>query len=279
MRVEDSIPGLRFFWDFDHAVSDQYGLIQADGCLERTTYVLDPQLRVLAVFPFGNGIESHVASVVRLLERLPPLAPPHRAMLHAPVIVVPRIFEPSLCKALMDYYDKQGGKESGFMVERDGKTVEVADHSHKRRSDCMIQDPALCDACTWRIRSRLVPEIQKAFQFEATRIERYLVACYKSEEGGHFSRHRDNTTKGTAHRRFAVSLFLNLGEYEGGYLHFPEYGKGLYSAPLGVAVVFSCSLLHEATPVTQGRRYMFLPFLYDETGRLIREQNLQYLEG
>jgi predicted 2-oxoglutarate/Fe(II)-dependent dioxygenase YbiX len=31
-------------------------------------------------------------------------------------------------------------------------------------------------------------------------------------------------------------------------------------------VVFSCALLHEATPVTRGRRYAFLPFFYDEAG-------------
>jgi predicted 2-oxoglutarate/Fe(II)-dependent dioxygenase YbiX len=110
-------------------------------------------------------------------------------------------------------------------------------------------------------------------------MERYLVACYNSEEGGHFRPHRDNTTKGTAHRRFAVSLFLNSGEYEGGFLHFPEFGKALYSAPAGGAVVFSCSLLHEATPVTQGRRYMFLPFLYDDAARVIREENRPFLDS
>ncbi len=31
-------------------------------------------------------------------------------------------------------------------------------------------------------------------------------------------------------------------------------------------MVFSCALLHEATRVTAGRRYAFLPFLYDEEG-------------
>ena len=30
--------------------------------------------------------------------------------------------------------------------------------------------------------------------------------------------------------------------------------------------MFSCSLLHEATRVTRGRRYAFLPFLYDAAG-------------
>jgi predicted 2-oxoglutarate/Fe(II)-dependent dioxygenase YbiX len=70
-----------------------------------------------------------------------------------------------------------------------------------------------------------------------------------------------------------VSLFLNTGAYDGGFLRFPEYGAALYTAPTGGAVIFSCSLLHEATPVIKGRRYMFLPFLYDETGRRIRTEN------
>lgn len=277
-RVQDQIPGIRYFWDFDRAVSERYGATSSNGRATRVTYVIDPRLRVLAVYPITESAEQHVQSLIRLLKRLPAPTPPHRAGPHAPVIVVPRVFEASLCKALIDYYDEQGGKESGFMVEREGKTVEIADRSHKRRRDSMIQDQALKAACTRRIRDRLMPEIHKAFQFEVTRIERYLVACYCSKEGGHFSPHRDNTTKGTAHRRFAVSLFLNSGEYEGGLLRFPEYGRALYSAPVGGAVVFSCSLLHEATPVCDGKRYMFLPFLYDEAARVIREQNLQVFE-
>jgi hypothetical protein len=47
---------------------------------------------------------------------------------------------------------------------------------------------------------------------------------------------------------------------------------------VGGAVVFSCSMLHEAMPVTHGQRFMFLPFLYDEAGRTIRDRNLQYLD-
>ena len=37
--------------------------------------------------------------------------------------------------------------------------------------------------------------------------------------------------------------------------------------------MFSCSLLHEVSPVTSGRRYAFLPFLYDEEAARIREAN------
>lgn len=164
------------------------------------------------------------------------------------------------------------------MREVDGKTVAVHDYGHKRRRDQEILDERLRNACMHRIHDRLVPEIHKAFQFRATRIERYIVACYDSSTGGHFRAHRDNTTKGTAHRRFAVSLNLNTGEYEGGLLWFPEFGRQRYTAPAGGVVVFSCSLLHEATPVTSGSRYAFLPFLYDDEAARIRQQNLQYIE-
>jgi hypothetical protein len=44
-------------------------------------------------------------------------------------------------------------------------------------------------------------------------------------------------------------------------------------------VVFSCSLLHEATPITAGKRYAFLPFLYDDAAAKIRQKNLKYLRN
>src|SRR6202012_4605955 len=110
-----------------------------------------------------------------------------------------------------------------------------------------------------------------------SRIERFIVACYAAEDGGQFDAHRDNTTKGTAHRRFAVSLNLN-DDYDGGEISFPEFGPRGFKPPPGAAVLFSCSLLHAASPVTRGRRYVFLPFLYDEAAATIREQNNQYLD-
>ncbi|WP_137822781.1 2OG-Fe(II) oxygenase [Pseudomonas sp. D(2018)] len=278
-RIRDLLPGIRFFWDFDRTICNLYGVQRENGAVRQMTYLLDPRLRVIAALPIRPGGEGHVDALLALLQAQDPIRPASIARAQAPVLVIPRIFEPGLCKALIDYYDRHGGTESGYMIERDGKTVEEVKHDHKRRRDCSLDDDKLRDTCAHRITTRLVPELLKAFQFHATRMERYLVACYDAEEGGHFRPHRDNTTKGTAHRRFAVSLFLNSGEYEGGCLRFPEFGRSLYSAPTGGAVVFSCSLLHEATPVTAGRRYMFLPFLYDEEGRRIRDENQQYLES
>jgi predicted 2-oxoglutarate/Fe(II)-dependent dioxygenase YbiX len=198
--------------------------------------------------------------------------------MHAPVLIAPRIFEPAFCRVLIDAYDAVGGTPSGFMRELDGRTVVVSDPNHKRRSDVTIEDEGLRDAARARITRRLLPLIKQAFQFEATRMERYLVACYDADSGGWFRPHRDNTTRGTAHRRFAVSINLDAEAHEGGDLRFPEFGGRTYRPPTGGAVVFSCSLLHEATPVTAGRRYAFLPFLYDEDGARIREQNAAFVD-
>ncbi len=274
-RLPASLPGLRPVWDFDSAVSRAYGL--AEPGEESMRYapcwmLLDPQLRVLEVVPI-NALPT-------LLERLATLPPP---ALHAgtavpaPVLVLPRIFEPELCRALITEYDRQGGELSGFMRELDGKTVTVHDAGHKVRRDVMLDDGPLRQAAQQRIHSRLVPEIQRSFQFSATRMERYLVACYAADEGGHFAPHRDNTTKGTAHRRFAVSINLNAEDFEGGDLRFPEFGPATYRPPSGGAVVFSCSLLHQAMPVTAGRRFAFLPFLYDDAAAKIREANLNFI--
>jgi hypothetical protein len=81
--------------------------------------------------------------------------------------------------------------------------------------------------------------------------------------------HRDNTTAGTAHRRFAVAINLN-DDFDGGELRFPEFGRPTRRTRPGDALVFSCSLLHEVTPVTAGRRFCTLPFLHDEAAERVR---------
>jgi peroxiredoxin/predicted 2-oxoglutarate/Fe(II)-dependent dioxygenase YbiX len=275
-RVTGHAAGFHHYWDFDRAISRLYGAAGDDASAgyARHTLILDERLRVLAVLPFDDSPGTHAARVLDFLSRHVP-----GPGLDAPVLVVPRLFEPKLCQALIRYFDQHGGTESGVMVEVEGKTVHAAGPRFKRRRDQEILDNELQQACMARLHDRLVPEIRKAFQFQSTRIERYIVACYDAGTGGYFRPHRDDTTHGTAHRRFAVSLNLNTGEYEGGNLRFPEFGTKEYIPPLGGAVVFSCSLLHEATPVTRGRRYAFLPFLYDEEAARLREQNLAFVDN
>ena len=60
-------------------------------------------------------------------------------------------------------------------------------------------------------------------------------------------------------------------------MSFPEYGPRSFKPPAGGAVVFSCSLLNAVSKVTRGRRYAFLPFLYDEAAAKVREANNAFL--
>jgi peroxiredoxin len=271
-RIAQHLPGIRWLLDYDRAVSTLYGAVRsADEGLSYAPHwlLLDPMLRVHARAALVDGT-TILAELHRLIELAPELPP-------APVLVVPGILPPDLCRRLIDLHQRDGGQDSGFMREENGITVEKADHGHKRRTDYHIDDPQLIAVLKQRLALTLAPMVQRAFQFESNRIERFVVACYDAEHGGHFRAHRDNTTKGTAHRKFACTINLNAEEYDDGDLCFPEFGQRTYRAPTGGAVIFSCSLLHEARPVTRGRRYAFLPFLYDDAGARLRERNLAHV--
>lgn len=264
-----SAPGMRVVWDFDCAVSRAFGVIGEDGRCAPLGLLLDPTLRVIGASGLA-GFEGLVTTA----RGLPPIDAHAGTDLFAPVLVVPRVLERALCARLIDHYRASRSMDSGFMREIAGETVGIIDHGFKRRRDCAIEDRDLADLCRDRIQRRLLPEIKRCFQFVATRIERYIVACYSAEERGFFRAHRDDTTPGTAHRKFAVTINLNAEDFTGGDLRFPEFGNRLYRCPTGGAIVFSCSVMHEAMPVRSGERFVFLPFLYDEEGAAIRERNL-----
>ena len=271
--ARDRAPGMRWFLDADRAVSRLYGAVDDTGAEHPFCLLLDPSLRVLARAP----LDEH-RRVFDEIERLPAVGGYAGPPLHAPVLIVPRVFEPTFCRRLIDHYDAVGGAPSGVMRDVGGKTVGVMG-SFKNRRDVFIDDPEFRKEIMTRLSRRLIPSIQRALQFTPTRLERYLVACYDAAEGGYFRPHRDNETLGTAHRVFAVSINLNAEEFEGGDVRFPEFGQRTYRPPTGGAVVFSCSLQHEATRVTRGRRYAFLPFFYDEAGAALREANMQHVDA
>jgi peroxiredoxin/predicted 2-oxoglutarate/Fe(II)-dependent dioxygenase YbiX len=280
-RVADHYPGYRFFWDFDGSVSKLYGALPVEVVddqrvpIRRIWVVIDPTLRIVKVVPFEQD-RTDIDVLLNFLRSLPPPARFAGVELQAPILLLPNVFEPELCQKLISLYEAHGGESSGFMREVDGKTVRAEDDSHKRRRDYLIEDQSLIADLQTTFKRRIVPEIKKAYQFVVTRMERYIVACYSAEESGHFRAHRDNTTKGTAHRRFAVSVNLN-DDFEGGEVSFPEYGPRSFKPPIGGAAVFSCSLLHAVSTVTRGRRYAFLPFLYDDAAAKLREANNAFL--
>jgi predicted 2-oxoglutarate/Fe(II)-dependent dioxygenase YbiX len=255
-----------FLADYDGAIGRAFGA----GAMPRTI-VLDPMLRAVANIPWDHA-DGHAATVRNVLASLPAVDDSAGVPLAAPVLIVPRVFDFALREVLVQFYEKLGGEESGFLFDVNGQTARVVDHRLKSRSDLTVAHPQLREAIRSQIVRRLVPAIGQFFQFQATRMDRTIVACYDSAVGAHFYRHRDNVNIGAQHRRFAVTINLNK-DYEGCDLVLPEFGRRAYRAPVGGAVVFSCGALHQVTPVISGRRYAFLAFLYGEADAALREAN------
>jgi predicted 2-oxoglutarate/Fe(II)-dependent dioxygenase YbiX len=257
---------LFFLADYDGAISRSFGALGAPR-----TVILDPMLRAIADVAWDHP-QGHAETVHTVLRSLPPVDESAGVPMFAPALLVPRVFSFELCDFLMQFYTEQGGKESGFQFDVDGKTTTLVDGRFKRRSDVGVVAPEVRDLLRQHVVRRLLPEIERYFQFQATRMDRYVIACYDSKVGGHFHRHRDDVNIGAQHRRFALSVNLN-NDFVGGDLIFPEFGRRLYRPPAGGALVFSCSALHQVTPVTSGRRFAFLAFLYGEEDVKRREAN------
>jgi predicted 2-oxoglutarate/Fe(II)-dependent dioxygenase YbiX/peroxiredoxin len=268
-----------WLWDVGGEISVRYDLcrISPSGSItyDPTTFVLSENLQILDRLPLAPGA-TYAQQLLQRLAVLPQPAPARLIQQQAPVLLIPNVFSPQFCQQLIQGYETHGGVESGFMRQEGQNTKIVLDPKVKRRRDWLLTDPTLLQQINSRLGRRIVPEIEKAFQFRATRFERYTVACYEASQQGFFQPHRDNTAQGNAHRRFALTLNLNEG-YEGGYLRFPEYGPDLYGPEPGGAVVFSCSLLHEVLPVTQGRRFVLLSFFYGEAEAQLRQQTQQQI--
>jgi predicted 2-oxoglutarate/Fe(II)-dependent dioxygenase YbiX/peroxiredoxin len=257
---------LFFLADYDGAISRSFGAHEMPR-----TVVLDPMLRAVADIAWDIP-QGHAETVGSVLRGLPSVDDSAGVPMFAPTLMVPRVFSFDICDFLVQFHEQQGGVDSGFQFDVAGKTTTLSDWRLKRRSDVGLAAPEVRELVRGQIVRRLLPAIERYFQFRATRMERCIVACYDSEVGGHFHRHRDNVNAGAQHRRFAVSINLN-NNFEGCDLTFPEFGRKTCRPPEGGALVFSCGALHQVTPVTKGRRYAFLTFLYGEEDAKKREAN------
>jgi predicted 2-oxoglutarate/Fe(II)-dependent dioxygenase YbiX/peroxiredoxin len=228
------------------------------------TYLLDRRLQVDAVIDTDNP-ELHAEAILRWATSQPRGSTPVviSDSRHPPVLCIPKVFEPAFVAEMLDWFQAGEKKSTGQMVRRGSELTGIIDPRTKIRTDIFIDERNRRDALQQRLRRRVFPEIDRAFQFKVAYIERYVIACYEGERGGHFARHRDNNAPGMSHRRFALTVNLNEG-YEGGFLHFPEYGDTGCRPAVGDAVVFSCSLMHRVSPVMKGTRFAFLSFFYDE---------------
>lgn len=257
--------GVRYFWDYDQQACAALGL-KGELRPSQAVFLIDPAFRILMAAPIEDTVRVLDRLETELAREAAAAEPPG-----APVLLLPRVFEPEFCQLLIDYFESRPSLDSGFAAEVRGRTELVVDPAMKRRRDVAIDHPQLQAAVEARLIHRLLPMVKTAFNWKAEYIERFLIARYASADHGFFVAHRDDVVPGSVHRKFAVTINLNAEGFGGGDLRFPEFGPRLYRPQTGGAAVFSCSLLHEVTPVTEGVRYAFLPFLFDEAGERLRQ--------
>jgi predicted 2-oxoglutarate/Fe(II)-dependent dioxygenase YbiX/peroxiredoxin len=222
-------------------------------------FVLDPNQRLLDILlpsTQGDLAGEALASLAPFGARAAPVL--HRRI--APALIVPDIIDQDLSARLIDIWETQGHEEGAVLSTASGVAADRINHGSKKRLDHKVKDPELARELTLLLGPRLATETFRAFQFEQFRLEPFFIVCYDAARGDFFRPHRDNLIPELAGRRFAVTINLN-DDYEGGGLRFPEYGGDHYRPPAGGAILFSCSLLHEALPPTRGRRFALLSFL------------------
>ena len=234
------------------------------GNIPSICFVLDPNLRVLRTIPLESA-EITAQRVASILDEDIVQIKPRKIMAQAPVLLIPNVLDRKLCDFLIQVWEKRGHVETGVEQSQAGRRIDMVNPNAKSRRDHTVSDEKLLKLLSTAVGRRLLPEIRKAFAYAATRFEGFKIACYDADSGGFFSPHRDNLSPATAHRRFALTLNLNDG-YEGGCLRFAEYAPHLYRPGPGEAIVFACAILHEVTPVTKGRRFTLLSFLFGEEG-------------
>ncbi len=180
----------------------------------------------------------------------------------APVLFISNVFERDFCRLLIEHFQRDcgGGEASGVLIMEHGTTRYELDPSIKQRRESFVRDAELEARMHERVLRRALPEIERAYQFRATSRDPFKLLAYPAG-AGYFNAHRDNETPDVAHRKFALSVNLNHGEYTGGEFRYPEFGPHRYSPSTGTAIVFSCSLLHELTPIESGERFATTVFL------------------
>ncbi|OSQ50503.1 2OG-Fe(II) oxygenase family protein [Thalassospira alkalitolerans] len=253
-------------YDLENAVRKLFGVN------EPSILLIDPNHRLMFNAPLAD-----MNNAIDVCKAIHAGSKPDLASRQAPVMLLHDILEPELCEALLAYW--QAGEKRADGVSQGAENSSTAKSDIKKRNDVVLLDEVLFEKVKTRIVTRILPELFKAFQFRTASMEVLRIGCYDAADQGHFGRHRDNRTAFTAHRRFAVSLNLNPITYEGGQVRFPEYGRGLYAPPAGGAVIFSCSLLHEAMPVTKGRRFGIFTFLTDEAGAIAEQKMIAQRKG
>lgn len=246
------VPGVRGLRDPQGKI--RAALFTGDGA---ELLLADADQRLVARLPLDDAGVARLRTALEALRRPP--AQERRST--APVMLLPNLLDHDVRERLIAAFRADNREGMVAILDAEGNPTRAEMPDRKRRRDLTLdrRGPLYAEVRT-AIAQRLMPELWKAWWVDRMQTEAFYVASYQAERGDFFSAHRDNNLPSTALRRIAISIELN-DDYEGGGLVFPEYSDDRWRAPAGGGLVFSCSLMHEAVPVTAGVRYVLLAFL------------------
>jgi peroxiredoxin len=106
--------------DYDGAITRAFGAQEMPR-----TVVLDPMLRAIADIAWDIP-QGHAETVRNVLRGLPAVDDSAGVPMFAPALMVPRVFSFEICDFLVQFYDQQGGVDSGFQFDVAGKTTTLS---------------------------------------------------------------------------------------------------------------------------------------------------------
>jgi 2-oxoglutarate-Fe(II)-dependent oxygenase superfamily protein len=218
--------------------------------------LLDAAQRIRSIFPLAGPrdlalkVQPHFTSLSK-----------DESLVHAPVLIIRDVLHLDLCAGLIACWRENETKpfDDPAMAVNSGRRAVT------HRVDHWLQSGRLASEVSESISRRVVPEMQRVFNFQPSGVEQYRIGCYAAAQDQSFRPHRDNRSADTAHRRYSLSISLNTEEYTGGRLRFAEYGPREYGGRSGWALVFSSSLVHEVTSVTSGVRFALITHFLDDS--------------
>lgn len=253
--AEDTAP-VPLLTDASGEVFDAYDIRPTAG--RTVAVVVTPNTKIAYI---SDGTAPDPARIVDEIRRMQSARAGGTLASHPPVLVVPMALSPADSAFLIRLWhrlDEQHGRSGHSEVDPACVTFL---REYGRVQQYHIEDRALLESLDAKLARRIMPEIAKAFESQATQREGLVISRYDSSEGGMLRPHRDCASQETAHRRFSLTVALN-DDYVGGELKFREYGDQLYRLPVGSAVIFTCALMHEVLPVTSGSRFALVTHLW-----------------